>query len=164
MRTAERVLDLKDKAWFWPTLLAGASIDQFTKLLAARHIGERTIDIIPYVLGLVYNDNPGGLFGMMAGAGTILAVLSIFAIVFIVWLLHRSPADGVWTPVAFGMLASGAYGNLIDRAFNGGKVRDFILLHVGSYHWPAFNVADALICIGCGMLIWSAMTEKKRRK
>ena len=158
------MLDLKNKAWFWPTLLVGASIDQFTKLLAARHVGGRTIDVVPYVLGLVYNENPGGLFGMMEGAGTILAILSIVAIGFIIWLLHRSPSNGAWTPVAFGLLASGAYGNLIDRALNGGKVRDFILLHVGSYQWPAFNVADALICVGCGMLIWSAMTEKRAKK
>ena len=158
------MLDLKNKAWFWPTLLVGASIDQFTKLLAARHVGGRTIDVVPYVLALVYNENPGGLFGMMEGAGTILAILSIVAIGFIIWLLHRSPSDGAWAPVAFGLLASGAYGNLIDRALNGGKVRDFILLHVGSYQWPAFNVADALICVGCGMLIWSAMTEKRAKK
>ncbi|MGO9569322.1 MAG: signal peptidase II, partial [Desulfomonilaceae bacterium] len=44
-----------------------------------------------------------------------------------------------------------ALGNLVDR-LRFGEVIDFVDVYVGSYHWPAFNVADASLCVGTALL------------
>jgi len=56
------------------------------------------------------------------------------------------------------LVLGGAVGNLIDRLFreNGGVV-DFVDVYYGSWHWPAFNVADSAICVGAVMLVWSTL-------
>jgi len=49
--------------------------------------------------------------------------------------------------------------------FNEGLVRDFIDVYIGNKHWPTFNVADSLLCIGVGLLIVSTfLTEKSSQK
>ncbi len=58
--------------------------------------------------------------------------------------------------VALGLLAGGISGNLYDRLFHDGTVRDFIDVYVGTHHWPTFNVADALLCTAVGLLIISS--------
>jgi len=45
-----------------------------------------------------------------------------------------------------------------------GYVIDFISVHAGSYHWPTFNVADASICVGAGLLAYDLILEGRREK
>ncbi len=52
-------------------------------------------------------------------------------------------------PMGLGWALGGATGNLIDRARRGGII-DFIDCRV----WPVFNVADAGIVIGAGVVFW----------
>lgn len=59
-----------------------------------------------------------------------------------------------------GLVVGGAIGNVIDR-LRLGAVVDFIYIHVGSFDWwPAFNVADAAICIGAGLWILQSLCER----
>ena len=51
------------------------------------------------------------------------------------------------------MIAGGALGNALDRLIHG-AVFDFVDLHWGPYHWPAFNLADAAITLGVGIYLW----------
>ena len=51
---------------------------------------------------------------------------------------------------AGGAIAGGAIGNAIDR-LRFGRVIDFIDLHIGAWHWPAFNIADTAITVGAGL-------------
>jgi signal peptidase II len=60
--------------------------------------------------------------------------------------------------IAVSCINAGIIGNLYDRFFNEGRVRDFIDVYVGSYHWPTFNVADSLLCIGVGILLLLSFT------
>jgi signal peptidase II len=46
----------------------------------------------------------------------------------------------------------GALGNVIDRLVHG-RVIDFLDFHVGSWHWPAFNLADSAIVVGAALLV-----------
>lgn len=55
--------------------------------------------------------------------------------------------------IGYGMVIGGALGNVIDR-LRFGAVADFFYFHVGSFSWPAFNVADAAICVGVGILLY----------
>jgi signal peptidase II len=70
---------------------------------------------------------------------------------------------------ALGLLAAGICGNLYDRLFNDGLVRDFIDVYINAFgrerHWNTFNVADALLCIGVGLLIiWTGFTGKSAQR
>ncbi|MFC1766883.1 signal peptidase II, partial [Planctomycetota bacterium] len=63
--------------------------------------------------------------------------------------------------VSLGLFAAGVAGNLHDRAFLGGRVRDFIDVYIGEHHWPTFNVADSLLCIAVGLLLISNLFAGK---
>jgi signal peptidase II len=64
--------------------------------------------------------------------------------------------------VSFAMIAAGAVGNLIDR-LRFGAVIDFLDFYVGSFHWPAFNVADSAICVGVALLFVMNVIEMKKQ-
>jgi signal peptidase II len=64
--------------------------------------------------------------------------------------------------VALGLFAAGVCGNLYDRIFNDGLVRDFIDVYYRQYHWPAFNVADSMLCIAVGLGVISCFQVPKR--
>ena len=154
---------LRHKLWFWPVLVAGVAADQLTKILAFAWLRRAEYrGLIPYVLGLRLSENQGALFGIMQGKGALLALFSAVAFGLIIWFLHRAPSKGKWLPVALGLIAAGAIGNLIDRVFNDGKVRDFIELHIGEhFHWPTFNLADAFIVAGVAMVIYAEFKKPK---
>ena len=67
-----------------------------------------------------------------------------------------------WPALALGLIIGGALGNVIDR-LRLGWVIDFIDFHVNTWHWPAFNIADAAITVGVGMLLIDGLfgTAKK---
>jgi len=74
-------------------------------------------------------------------------------------LTKASPGDKLLI-VALGLILGGAVGNLIDR-IRTGEVIDFLDFAIGSYHWPAFNVADIAISCGSLALIFSFYVRKK---
>ena len=86
-----------------------------------------------------------------AGVGTIL----------IGWLVRNASKSPALQNTAFAMIAGGAIGNLIDR-LNQGYVVDFILFHIGQWHYPAFNVADACITIGLILFLIEAYRSSKQ--
>jgi signal peptidase II len=67
--------------------------------------------------------------------------------------------------VALALFAAGICGNLYDRVFHGGRVRDFIDVGINDLRWPAFNLADSFLCIAVGlMLVAIYLTERPCRK
>lgn len=92
-----------------------------------------------------------GLFNSGAAVNAIIFSLLAAAIVaaLVVWLFR---AGGVLLPAAIGLVIGGAIGNVADR-LRLGAVVDFLDFHLGAWHWPAFNVADAAICIGVGLML-----------
>jgi len=81
-------------------------------------------------------------------------IASIAAIV-LLWFLYRQAASSSsrLLRISFVSIGGGAFGNLYDRAMSGGVV-DFLDFYVGSYHWPAFNIADSAITVGAVILAW----------
>jgi signal peptidase II len=59
------------------------------------------------------------------------------------------------------LILGGAAGNLLDRIVSG-RVTDFLDFYIGDYHWPAFNVADSAIVIGCGLLLLDMLRPKRQ--
>jgi signal peptidase II len=72
-------------------------------------------------------------------------------------LLRLALKSGLRTErIGYAMVIGGALGNVIDR-LRFGAVVDFLYFHLGALGWPAFNVADAAICIGVALLLWMMM-------
>jgi signal peptidase II len=120
-------------------------LDQIAKSVVEHHIvlGEQVDVLGPLKLTLSHNE--GVAFGLADGGGVLLVAITLIALGVVLWLFARDPARrGMW--VATGLLAGGAFGNLIDRIRHG-HVTDFIELP----HWPPFNLADCGIT--CGVVI-----------
>jgi signal peptidase II len=155
--------------WLW-LALAVIVVDQGSKALAQNLLViHESVAVLPsFNLYLTYNT--GAAFSFLRGAGGwqrwLFAVLSTGVSVFIVLWLRRLPRDQKWLACALTLVLGGAIGNLIDRLFQaGGGVVDFIDIYYGTWHWPAFNVADSAISVGAVMLVWSAIrgTENGNR-
>jgi len=135
---------------FFITTLIVAVLDQGAKALITSGMRLNSVnEVIPGLLDVVYFRNTGSAFGLMRGASSIktiiMTLLTLGAIIFIAFMADRS--RGAFQAVAASLISGGALGNLIDRLI-GGSVVDFIDIHIGVYHWPAFNLADSAISIG----------------
>ena len=162
---------LFQRAWryrvFWLLALVIAILDQFTKTwvalslpLGSYHPPHR-VDIIEGFFHIVHVSNTGAAWGILQGWSWFLALFSIVCLVLIYLFrgaLHLSRRPCQW---AFGLLVGGVLGNLYDRVFRG-HVIDFLDFHLGSYVWPAFNIADAGIFCGVAIyLYYSFFLEQK---
>ena len=142
---------------------AVVAADLATKALvqAALVPGER-IPVIPFA-DLVLVFNTGAAFSFLAGAGGwqrgFFIAVAIAAVVLIVWLLMRHGGERVFC-AGLALILGGAIGNLWDR-IRLGHVVDFVLLHAGGWHFPAFNVADSAITIGAALLILDSLRGKR---
>ncbi|MBI4823562.1 MAG: signal peptidase II [Nitrospirae bacterium] len=138
-------------------LVAGAVLlDQITKYLAGTFINQaEPIKILPFIQ-LVNVKNVGAAFGIFKALGNnVFIALSVTAIVFIAIMLYKDRESSF----SLSLILSGAIGNLIDRVFLG-SVRDFIDISIGSYHWPAFNVADSCLTVGIFVLLLWGFRKK----
>ncbi|MEI6984562.1 MAG: signal peptidase II [Rhodospirillaceae bacterium] len=103
-------------------------------------------------LNLVMTWNHGISFGLLSGTVMpyLLVTLALAVVgVLIAWLAR---AERLSAAFPLGLVIGGAVGNVIDRLMVG-AVADFIDVHVGTWHWPAFNVADSAITIGVTLII-----------
>lgn len=142
---------------FWPLMIGGLTLDLWSKKAIFAKLGEH--DVMPVIDGLlrfVRAENPGAAFGLFAGKAYFLTTVSIIALIAILGVFLFGGNRQKLINVALGLFAAGVCGNLYDRAFNDGMVRDFIDAYYRDYHWHTFNVADALLCIGVGLLIISS--------
>ena len=91
-------------------------------------------------------------------------MLSAVAIVIVLMLLHWLKSEkNKLTQTALGLIIGGALGNVIDR-LRFGAVFDFLDVHIGDAHWPAFNVADSCICVGAAIVILQAVIMKLNKR
>jgi len=147
--------------WLWLTC-AIVVLDQSSKLVAQQLLAvHEPVAVLPS-LNLFLTYNTGAAFSFLRDAGGwqrwLFAVLAIGVSVFIVLWLRRVPSGERWLAAALALVLGGALGNLVDRLFrHDGGVVDFIDVYYGTWHWPAFNLADSAISIGAVMLLWSAV-------
>jgi signal peptidase II len=139
--------------------------DQTTKAFVLRFIPlYHSISIIPGFFNLTHIHNPGGAFGFMAKQNSglrhmIFIFLSSAAICLIFYFYRRISRSHLLLSGGFALILGGAIGNLIDR-IRFEKVIDFLDFHIGSYHWPAFNIADSAISVGIGIFIFYIILNK----
>lgn len=138
-------------------------LDQVTKEIVRRTVAiSGKIEVIKGYFEIGYAGNTGAVFGTFRGQNRIFIVVSIVAIGFIM-LYYRQFKDSIWMKISLGLLMGGALGNLIDRVvFH--YVTDFIRVRWWLMHlrwWPAFNIADASVCVGAAMLIVGMIKRSK---
>jgi signal peptidase II len=130
------------------------------------------------VFGFQTSLNEGALFGLGQGLVTVFAGLSIVAALGILFWVFFAGGSRDWLlTIALGFIMAGILGNLYDRLglpglkWNGRcsahafdepvyAVRDFILIKIGSWHWPNFNLADSFLNCGAALLVWHALRIK----
>lgn len=140
-------------------------LDQLTKFIASAALGGGAeAVVIPNVLRFFYVENRGAAFGMLSEHRWIFMLLSATAIVLMaVYLIHEKPKS-ITVRIALALALGGGVGNMIDRTFRG-FVIDFI--DVTCIDFYVFNIADAAVCVGCGLLmlylIMSELGEKRKK-
>ena len=138
--------------------------DQISKwwLLESIRIAEREPIILTPFFKLVMVWNYGISFGMLSHPGTavpwFLQAVALGICVVLARLAYQSPSHT--EQIAYGVIIGGALGNVIDR-FRFGAVADFFSFHIGDWHYPAFNIADAAIFCGVCVLVGMAVFGKK---
>lgn len=135
-----------------------AALDQLTKwLVVSRMELYETIPVIPGLLNLTHIRNSGVAFGMFATAEfaykpLVMSGLALLALAGVGLYATQLPAAHRWARGGLALILGGALGNLVDRARQG-YVVDFVDAYWQGWHFWAFNVADAAISVGVGLLI-----------
>ncbi|MDR1499193.1 MAG: signal peptidase II [Rickettsiales bacterium] len=149
----------KKKIFVYGLLLAILVVifDQMTKHMALHSIEAtilKTNGIHSHIrktsfLNIVLVWNSGISFGIFNDGNIIISHILLLIVIgisiFIFYNLWKS--ESLFSVICFSLMLGGAIGNIIDRSIYGAVI-DFIDLHIKNLHWPAFNMADASICVG----------------
>ena len=123
-------------------------LDRITKAWIVSTIPLHTSrEVVGDVIRLTHTQNTGAAFGLLPERTTLLSVLSVFAVVAILFYYRKLAARSPFIAATLGMQLGGALGNLLDRVTQG-YVVDFVDVGVGSVRYWAFNVADSSIVVG----------------
>lgn len=147
-------------------IIAVAAADQLTKCLVVSNmeLGE-SIAIIPRVFNFTYVQNTGAAFGSMSEHRWIFMILSTVAIIaIIVYIFWKKPQSKLMLSSLI-LITGGGIGNMIDRIFRSdidasGEIYHYVVDFLDFCAFPSiwmwiFNVADACVCIGAGLLaLW----------
>ncbi|EKO3455427.1 signal peptidase II [Vibrio fluvialis] len=164
----QQALTLKQSGvrWLWLALLVFVA-DITIKLVVMNSMGygwENRIEILPF-FNLLYVHNYGAAFSFLsdqAGWQRWLFTGIAFAVVgLLAFWMRRLPSSDKWNNMAYALIIGGAVGNVFDRVVHGFVV-DYLDFYWGTYHWPAFNLADSAICIGAAMIILDGFRGKKQ--
>jgi signal peptidase II len=148
------------------TLIALA--DQLSKKLVLSFFDEPVPALVPHLhavtgfFNLVLTWNRGvsfGLFNSDAATNALVftAAAAIIVAGLVLWLRRvRDP----FLAVAIGLVIGGAAGNVTDRLLRGAVV-DFLDFHLAGWHWFAFNLADAAICVGVGFMVIDGLRPQR---
>ncbi len=130
----------------------------------------KTIPVVDGFFNFRYVENCASAFGIMNRVPEsfrfpFFLVISILALAFIPYLYVKTPSDQRLMLYGLPFILGGAIGNLIDRLVTR-YVIDFIewYIRIGGQdrHWPTFNIADAAIVIGIGLMILQMAPRRKK--
>ena len=141
---------------------AVAVIDQLVKWWIIDWLAEPPgfVEVLPF-FNLVMVWNKGVSFGLLGDSGVapyVMAGISGLVVIgLVIWLARVAERP---LAASIGLIIGGALGNIVDR-LHLGAVADFVDLHAGGYHWPAFNVADAAITIGVAVMLIDSLLNRR---
>lgn len=132
-------------------------VDQLTKFWVANNLPVyQPVDLVEWlapILSFTSVRNTGVAFGLFQGLGIPFSLLSLVIVVAVVFFRLKVPASEFLLHGALGLVTGGALGNIVDRVMRG-YVVDFLDVNFWPLHnWPVFNLADAAIVVGAGLLL-----------
>lgn len=142
-------------------------LDQISKSIVLTHLSRvYSLKVIDGFFSLTLVLNTGvafGLFSHSPAAWKVIALLLLSGITVIALLGYYFFGKDLnrLTSIAFCLIIGGAIGNMVDR-FRFSKVVDFLDFYWKSYHWPAFNLADAAITIGVFLLLFDILVKNRK--
>ena len=144
--------------WVAAAAFSAFALDAGTKAWAeATLLPRQPVPVAGELVRFTLGYNPGVAFGMLAGGGMWVAVLSGTVVLgLLAWLVRavRKGRISMTASVFVGFLLGGAVANLADRLPDG-RVTDFLDVGLGTARWPTFNLADAFIMVGAFTLLWT---------
>jgi signal peptidase II len=164
---ARRLPGPRAQLFFWSISVIAFVLDLLTKQAVFSRLDfGSSVSVIGDVVRLIKVHNDGAAFGLFAGHPNWLIGVSVIALIAVLCLFLFGAFKEKIMHIALAFFTAGIGGNLYDRIFNDGLVRDFIDVGLNyDLRWPAFNLADSLLCIGVGlMLIATYITERPCRK
>ena len=160
----------RGKSLFSVAAAAGVALDLWSKARAIGFVREVAgeggqVPILPGFFYLADVENPGGVFGLGQNLSTVLAIARGVALLVILWFVRGTPRRERLHLFCLALLFAGALGNLHDNLTNHGRVRDFLdfyLLPPRRGHFPTFNAADSMICVGAFLLVAEGLFGARR--
>lgn len=149
---------------FWPIFFIGLASDLISKSLMFKWLENLPSQCYSVVNGLfqfVMVENRGAAWGIASDKRVTLVVISIIAIMVVLGIFLFSRKLQMIVVIALGLFAAGICGNMYDRIFNNGRVRDFLDFYYGDHHFPAFNIADSMLTVAVGLLILTSIFAPK---
>ncbi len=142
------------------------ALDQWSKFYVfglLEGVENNAISVMPsFNLVKVYNYGVSfGMFNELAYGRLILSLIAIVVTIILCCWLYK--VKKFYMVAALGLIIGGAIGNIIDR-LRLGAVADFLDFYIGDYHWPAFNIADAAVCIGVFILLIDSFISKEKKE
>lgn len=140
--------------------------DQFTKILILGYyqLGDSTV--VTSFFNIVRVHNTGAAFSFLADASGwqrwFFTGIGVIAVGVILWMLKAHPGQKLFS-FAMACILGGAVGNVIDRV-RYGYVVDFLDFYWGTWHFPAFNIADSAISVGAACLILDELLRVRKTK
>ncbi|MGE7760736.1 signal peptidase II [Peribacillus sp. NPDC097895] len=140
------------------------ALDQLTKWMIVKKMeyGE-SIEIIENLLYITSHRNRGAAWGILQGQMWFFYIITIAVIIGLVYYIQKMAKESRLLGVALALMLGGAIGNFIDRIVRQ-EVVDFVHTYIFSYSFPVFNVADAALSIGVGLLVIHMFLEEKNGK
>lgn len=162
-------MNKENTGWRVAYLVASIGIyltDQASKAWAARSLRfNDAMNVVPGFLNFIYAENTGVAFSQFQDKGElgrwILASLAAVAAIGVLIYFLKTPRNEDKVLGACALLLAGICGNLTDRV-RFGYVIDFIDVHIKTFHWPTFNVADAAICAGALLLAYDVFFTRRQ--
>ena len=155
-------LSIKNNISIITTFFLIIFFDQLTKILVIKNFQlYESLSILPF-FNLTFIVNYGFAFGFLnnPSLNQIIVILVIFSIIaYFLFLLIKTQDQ--FFRFSLILVLSGAVGNFIDRVLHG-FVIDFIDIYLGSYHWPAFNLADSSITLGFILIMFNILFLNKK--
>ena len=143
--------------------------DQASKVWARHSLQPKypeVVTVIPGFFELRYSENTGSAFGLfrsLPGARYLFFLVGAGALFVVGNYLRKAKPGQLRLGAELGLLAGGAIGNIVDRAWFH-KVTDFIVWRIGTHEWPTFNIADAALVVGVLGLLIDLKPEDKAAK
>jgi signal peptidase II len=149
----------------WKLVVGIVVADQLSKALIRQWLAPYdSITIIPNFMDFTYVENPGVAFGLLSTLATpwkavVTTTLALVALAGIAYYARHIRPDEKLARLGLSVILGGAIGNLIDRLWVQ-HVLDFVDVYVGSWHFWAFNIADASITIGAVLVFLDLLTSR----